>query len=206
MQMYQPLKDFIKLLDTSNISKERQNVLKPLIEYLQSQMDKNGTTNLNLICTHNSRRSHLSQVWAQTMAFYYRLDKIQCYSGGTEATAVFPKIIDTLIEQGFKIKAISTGNNPVYAIKFDDNANAIIAFSKTFDDSFNVQRDFAAVMTCSHADENCPFIPGANQRIALNYEDPKLFDNTAKQTEKYMERSTQIATEMKYVFSEIVKD
>ncbi|MBO3116554.1 protein-tyrosine-phosphatase [Winogradskyella sp. DF17] len=204
--MYQSLKDYIDILDTSIISNERKSILEPLIEYIQSQMDNNGPINLNLICTHNSRRSHLSQVWAQTLAFYYGIHDIQCYSGGTEATAVFPKVIDTLIEQGFQIKAISECRNPVYAIKYDENANAIIAFSKSFDDSFNAQSNFAAVMTCSHADENCPFIPGANQRIALNYEDPKLFDGTPQQTEKYKERSTQIATEMKYVFSEIAKD
>jgi arsenate reductase len=204
--MYQSLKDYIDTLDTSIISNERKSILKPLIEYIQSQMDNNDPINLNLICTHNSRRSHLSQVWAQTLAFYYGIHDIQCYSGGTEAAAVFPKVIDTLIEQGFQIKAISEGRNPVYAIKYDENANAIIAFSKSFDDSFNAQSNFAAVMTCSHADENCPFIPGANQRIALNYEDPKLFDGTPQQTEKYKERSTQIATEMKYVFSELAKD
>jgi len=158
---------------------------------------------LNLICTHNSRRSHLSQVWAQTMAHYYRLSNIQCYSGGTEATALFPMVSQTLNHQGFNIKTLSEGTNPVYAIKFDDNTPAIIGFSKTFDDSFNAQSDFAAVMTCSHADENCPFIPGANRRIALNYEDPKAFDGTPQQASKYEERSIQIATEMKYVFSSI---
>ena len=58
-------------------------------------------------------------------------------------------------------------------------------------------------MTCSHADENCPFIAGALQRIPVRYEDPKAFDNTPIQLEKYEERSFQIATEMKYVFSKI---
>ena len=58
-------------------------------------------------------------------------------------------------------------------------------------------------MTCSHADENCPLIPGAEKKISLMYEDPKLFDRTILEKEKYRERSLQIATEMKYVFSKI---
>ena len=197
------LQETIDRLDIHSISKERQTVLQPLIDYLQFKKDADQDINLNLICTHNSRRSYLSQVWAQTMAHAHDLNKVFCYSGGTEATAVFPKVVDTLNSQGFYIQTLSQGNNPVYAVKFDANAPAIIGFSKTFDDAFNVQKNFAAVMTCSHADENCPFIPGANKRIALNYEDPKLFDGTPQQDSKYLERSIQIATEMKYVFSKL---
>lgn len=60
-------------------------------------------------------------------------------------------------------------------------------------------------MTCSQADGGCPFISGAEKRIAITYDDPKAFDNTDQQTEKYNERSLQIATEMFYVFSQIKK-
>ena len=204
--MYKPLVDFIESLDTTTISEERQSVLRPLVDYIQSRIDDSHLINLNLICTHNSRRSHLSQVWAQSMSHYFKIKNVQCYSGGTEATALFPKVIDTLTATGFEIMALSEGANPVYAIKYDANAPAIMGFSKTFDDGFNAQRDFAAVMTCSHADENCPFILGANQRIPLNYEDPKLFDGTPEQDAKYKERSQQIATEMKYVFAQIIQE
>jgi arsenate reductase len=197
------LQETIDQLDIHSISEERQMVLQSLIDYLQSKKDAGEDINLNLICTHNSRRSHLSQIWAQTMAQAYKVDNVFCYSGGTEATAVFPKVIETLKNQGFKIQVLSESKNPVYAIKFDDSATPIIGFSKTFDNAFNPQENFAAVMTCSHADENCPFIPGADKRIALNYEDPKLFDGTPQQAQKYLERSLQIATEMKYVFSQI---
>ncbi|WP_115463116.1 arsenate-mycothiol transferase ArsC [Winogradskyella aurantiaca] len=201
--MNSQLQTTIDGLDIHSIPAERLVVLKPFINYLQTKVTEGGQINLNLICTHNSRRSHLSQVWAQTMAHVHEINNVNCYSGGTEATAVFPKVIETLSSQGFQIHALSDGANPVYAIKYDESDPAIIGFSKTFDDAFNAQSDFAAVMTCSHADENCPFIPGANTRIALNYEDPKLFDGTPQQNEKYLERSLQIATEMKYVFSQL---
>jgi arsenate reductase len=160
---------------------------------------------LNLICTHNSRRSHLSQIWAQTAAYYFGIKNVFCYSGGTEATAMFSKVAETLQNTGFKIQKLSEGNNPVYAIKFAQNQLPIIAFSKTYDDIFNPESSFAAIMTCSNADEGCPFIAGAEKRIPITFEDPKAFDNTPQQTAKYQERSLQIATELFYVFSQIKK-
>lgn len=197
------LNDYIKTLDVSSISKKRLNVLNPLVEYIQSKKDKNQAINLNFICTHNSRRSHLSQIWAQTIAHFFNIENVICFSGGTEATAMFPKVAETLEKTGFDIIKLSEGNNPIYSIKFDDNSYPIIGFSKTYDHNFNPKSNFAAIMTCSSADQGCPFISGAEKRIPITYEDPKLFDNTDLQDKKYLERSNQIATEMKYVFQKI---
>ncbi|MGB5403206.1 MAG: protein-tyrosine-phosphatase, partial [Robiginitalea sp.] len=44
---------------------------------------------------------------------------------------------------------------------------------------------------------------GADLRVPMTFEDPKVFDNTPQQMEKYRERSLQIATELHYVFSNI---
>lgn len=193
----------IEELQTSSIPIEREPILKSLIEYIQQKIDSGEITQLNFICTHNSRRSHLSQVWAQTLAAYFNIDKLACYSGGTEATALFPMVAKTLKKQGFQIDTPMNEDNPKYHIHFSEALPPIIGFSKIYDDAFNPQTNFAAIMTCSQADEGCPFIPGAEMRIALTYEDPKAFDNTPQQEEKYRERSIQIATEMKYVFSNI---
>lgn len=193
----------INSLDTRSISKERQQLLQPLIDYLQSRVNNQQGIQLNFICTHNSRRSHLSQIWAQAMGSYYNAKGLYCYSGGTEATALFPEVALTLERQGFQIEKISKGKNPVYSIKYAENAHPVIGFSKVFDHHFNPKSQFAAIMTCSQADEGCPFISGAEKRIPITYEDPKAFDNTPLQSEKYLERSIQIATEMKFVFSSI---
>ena len=189
----------------NNITSERQNILQPLIDFIQLKIDNKEDIRLNLICTHNSRRSHLSQIWAQTAAHYYGIKNVFCYSGGTEATAMFPKVAETLKNTGFKIQKLSEKNNPVYAIKFAKNQSPIICFSKAHDDVFNPESGFAAIMTCSQADGGCPFIAGAEKRIPITFEDPKAFDNTPQQTEKYQERSLQIATEMFYVFSQLKK-
>ncbi len=199
------LEKTIDSFDYKTISEERKTILEPLIEYIQNKVLNNDGIRLNLICTHNSRRSHLSQIWAQTAAFYFNISKVFCYSGGTEATAMFPMVAKTLSNQGFQIKAISEGNNPVYAIKYSENEPPIICFSKTYDDNFNPQSQFVAILTCSQADGGCPFIAGAEKRIPITFDDPKAFDNTPQQTEKYQERSIQIATEMFYVFSKIKK-
>lgn len=194
---------FIEALDTSVISSERRQQLDTLANFIQKQKDAQLDVRLNFICTHNSRRSHLSQVWAQAMAGFYSVHNVFCYSGGTEETAVYPGVISTLKNVGFEIASLSQDMNPVYSIKCDLNSHPIIAFSKKMDDAFNPASDFAAVMTCTQADEGCPFVPGAAQRISLPFEDPKAFDRSPQEMEKYAERSAQIATELKYVFSKI---
>lgn len=200
---FDSLQTHIQTLHVIMVSDERKKVLQPLVDYIIEKQSAHEPIRLNFICTHNSRRSHLSQVWAQIMAFYYKVENVTCYSGGTEATALFPKVAETLKNCGLSIEKLSVESNPVYCIKFDANAPPIIGFSKTFDHVFNPKSAFAAILTCSSADEACPFIAGAERRIPVTYEDPKLFDNTPQQNEKYLERSNQIATEMKYVFEQV---
>jgi arsenate reductase len=203
--LFPSLQSFIEGLDLSSISNERKNVLTPLATYISERLKSKENININFICTHNSRRSHLGQIWAQTMASYFSLPQVKCYSGGTEATAVYPQITETLAHVGFSIDTLSEGKNPVYAVKHGNSELPNIAFSKKYDHPFNPTNNFAAALTCSQADQDCPLIFGAEARFALDYKDPKEFDNTPMKTEKYQERSTQIATEMFFVFSEATK-
>ena len=201
--LYPQILDIFGSLQFDTISEERKAVLRPLIEFIQSKSVNEDMIRINFICTHNSRRSHLSQVWAQAAAAYYQIKNVYCYSGGTEATALFPMAAKALENAGFKVKPLSKGKNPVYSIKYDDNVHPVIGFSKKYDDDFNPESGFVAILTCSQADGGCPFIAGAEKRIPITFEDPKAFDGTPQQEEKYNERSMQIATEMAYVFSQI---
>ncbi|WP_313004265.1 arsenate-mycothiol transferase ArsC [Chryseobacterium gleum] len=203
--MYQELLNTIQSLKWEKTDIDRKEVLEPLISFIQQKVDDRKEVNLNFICTHNSRRSHLAQIWAQTAASFFTIPEVHCYSGGTETTALFPKIAEVLAEQGFSIFSIADTTNPVYAVKYDDNSLPIIGFSKKYDNLFNPVSAFAAIMTCSQADDGCPFIPGAEKRIPITFEDPKISDNTPDQTAVYAERSLQIAEEMFYVFSKIKK-
>ena len=201
--MLEKLSRTIESIAKIAVSDERKEVLKPLADYIQNKVNANQEIRLNFICTHNSRRSHLSQIWAQTMAFQFGIKNVYCYSGGTEATAMFPKVGETLVNQGFQIQKLSEEQNPVYAVKFDDNQYPNICFSKAYFDDFNPKTNFGAIMTCNNADEGCPMVFGAEARFSIKYDDPKAFDGTDLMNEKYAERSLQIASEMYFVFSQI---
>ena len=202
--MYAQLAETIKqCIDLQTVDEERKSILQPLVDFVQQKVDSRQEVNLNFICTHNSRRSHLAQVWAQVASVRFNIPNVHCYSGGTEETALFPKVVETLSNQGFGIFKIAGGINPVYAITYSENALPIIGFSKKYDSPFNPVSAFAAVMTCSQADGGCPFIAGAEKRIPITFEDPKIADDTPRQAQVYAERSLQIAAEMCYVFSRI---
>ena len=201
--MLEKLSRTIESIAKIAVSEERKEVLQPLADYIQTKVNANEEIRLNFICTHNSRRSHLSQIWAQTMAFQFGIKNVFCYSGGTESTAMFPKVGETLVNQGFQIQKLSEEQNPVYAVKFDDNQYPNICFSKAYFDDFNPKTNFGAIMTCNNADEGCPMVFGAEARFPIKYDDPKAFDGTELMNEKYAERSLQIASEMYFVFSQI---
>ncbi|MBX9886716.1 MAG: protein-tyrosine-phosphatase [Flavobacteriaceae bacterium] len=201
--LFHALEQQIKKNSFDTISSDRKLELDSLINYIQEKTNAKQKIRLNFICTHNSRRSHLAQIWAQTAAAYYNISNVTCYSGGTEATALFSGVATTLRNTGFEVTSLSQGNNPVYSIKYSENEHPVIGFSKKYDDRFNPNTEFAAILTCSSADQGCPFIAGAEKRIPLPFEDPKQYDNTPLQTEKYMEKSIEIAATLLYVFSQI---
>uniref|UniRef100_UPI0040482B4C protein-tyrosine-phosphatase n=1 Tax=Roseivirga sp. TaxID=1964215 RepID=UPI0040482B4C len=200
---YPSLDAFIKDLKVKQIKEERFPLLQAMVDFVQSKVDQGLPIQLNFICTHNSRRSQLAQIWAQTISAYFGIET-SCFSGGVEVTAFNENAVNAIKSAGFKIEATGS-NNPIYELSYSDSATGIKAFSKKFDDAPNPNSGFAAIMTCSHADENCPFIPGAEIRIPVRYDDPKAFDGTDLMEAKYFERSKEIATEMLYVFSKIKK-
>src|SRR5690606_26609524 len=161
------LQDLISQLNLESISDERKEILRPLTQFSRAKSEKQEPRRIHFTCTHNSRRSHLSQVWAQVAAAHFQIPDVHCFSGGTEETALFPKVAETLKQQGFSVFKIAEGGNPVYAIKYNENASPVIGFSKKYDSPFNPTDDFAAVMTCSQADGGCPFIAGAEKRILI---------------------------------------
>jgi protein-tyrosine phosphatase/arsenate reductase len=186
------------------IPKERKELLTKISEYIQSKKDGNLPINLMYVCTHNSRRSHFGQIWAAVAASYFGIENVNTFSGGTEATAFNPNAIQALKETGFEIATEELNENPIYKVAFGTKETQFtICFSKVYDDSFNPSSNFTAIMTCSDAEQNCPFIPGVELRIGTTYTDPKAFDGTPQQAEKYFERSNQIALECLFVFSKI---
>lgn len=203
MDLIPTLADTIKELTLSfdDIPSERKKLLEQLAHFIKEKVALNKTVYLVFICTHNSRRSHMAQIWAQAAAAYYTIDNVECYSGGTEATAFYPAAVKAMNMLGFSIMQEKEEKNPTYQIRFSAEQAPFSVWSKRFDDPANPASGFCAVMTCTDADENCPFIPGAEKRLALPYQDPKASDNTATQAKIYEERARQIGREMLYTFS-----
>ncbi len=203
--MIERLNDYIRsnVLDFNRIPEERKTRLDEIAKYISEKTRKDRRVYLLFICTHNSRRSHMSQLWAAVAAMYYQVPGIQCFSGGTEATAFNPRAVTALSKAGFRIERDGPGSNPVYRVTYAEGTDPVKAFSKKFSDPYNPQEDFAAVMTCSDADEACPFVPGASTRFSIPYEDPGIADGTPEEEAIYDKRCQQIATEMFYLFDRI---
>ncbi|GAB3204569.1 arsenate reductase [Pontibacter aydingkolensis] len=185
------------------IPAERKELLQQLSDYIRNKKAASQPIPLVFICTHNSRRSHMAQLWAQAAAVYFGIERVISYSGGTEATAFYPAAVKAMKAAGFEIEKAEEGQNPKYKVKYASDGNPVQVWSKKFDDAANPASGFGAIMTCSDADGNCPFVPGAEKRIAITYEDPKASDGTAEQDEVYFEKTLQIGREMLYAFSKV---
>jgi arsenate reductase len=186
----------------STIPEERKHLLDKLVSYLNAKLSKGQACSLIYICTHNSRRSHFGQVWAQIAAEHFGFLKLNTFSGGTEATGVHANTIAAFRRAGFEANVSGPTENPKVELDYGGQS-PIVCFSKVYDHAANPQNQFAAIMTCSEAEENCPFIPGAEFRLGTTYADPKAFDGTADVDKAYDERCLQIATECLYVFSKL---
>ena len=198
------------LSQSPSISSERRLILDEVINALNALAKTHKHLNLNFICTHNSRRSQLAQVWAHAIAQHLEIP-VKAFSGGVEVTAFNPRAVSALMDQGFTIHPLKDNNpnktesdNTVYRVFSAPEDAGISCFSKLYDDPTNPQKGFIAMMTCDHADENCPFIPGALARLSLRYEDPKAFDDTPLEALKYRERSLEIAGELHYIMSRLI--
>jgi arsenate reductase len=200
---YPALANTIANLPFAAISTERLQLLDEMAVYLQQKISNRKEIRLNFICTHNSRRSQFSQIWAQTAAAFYGIEAY-CYSGGVEVTAFNPRAVAAIQRDGFKVVK-KEGENPLYFVFYSEEEDPIVTFSKVVEDAVNATKEFAAVMTCDHADENCPFIPGAEKRFPLRFEDPKAFDDSPLEEKMYSERSHQIGAELFYLFEKVAK-
>jgi arsenate reductase len=200
--MFKPLAAFVaaRQAEFDQIDPDRKAQLEALSAYVQAQRSANKPVRLLFVCTHNSRRSHMAQLWAAVAAEAYGI-RATTYSGGTESTAFNPRAVAAMERAGFRVEKTTDDSNPVYHLRFSDECPAQTCFSKRFDNAPNAKDGFAAVMVCSEADKACPAVAGADRRFAMAYVDPKIADGTAQEAAAYDERCAQIAREMLYVMS-----
>ena len=196
------LKKNIKAVEKQfdEINEARKKELTMLADKIKQQINEQGSSKVTFVCTHNSRRSQLAELWLRAASEYYGLENIASYSGGTEATAFNPRMVDAVLRFGFYLRRSKDATNPRYLASIDSkHTNDHTMFSKKYDDEFNPGKDFIAVMVCSQADAECPFVPGAYSRISLPYEDPKAFDDTDQEATAYDQKVEEIGRELLFV-------
>lgn len=195
------VRELIETFETMPAS--RRQTLDQIAAYVQTKKDHGECARLVFICTHNSRRSHLAQIWAQAAAAFYGVPDVRTFSGGTEVTAFNPRAVAALTRAGFDLRQTTVGSNPIYHVRFQADGKPMSAYSKVYSDAPNPQESFCAVMTCTSADKACPVVFGADLRIALPYEDPKAADDLPQESARYGERVREIGRDMLYVFSTV---
>lgn len=192
---------------TGKLAADRQELLSDAAKRIAAKLKEQGNVGLNFICTHNSRRSHLSQLWAATAAAAYQIEDIGCFSGGTEATACNERIVRSLRRGGFSVVTQAPADtNPRYFAQFAESLGPLELFSKRYNDSENPESGFFAMMCCSDADEKCPVVQGASGRVALHYNDPKASDGTSEEDATYDARRDEIAAEMFFLLREVKRN
>jgi len=188
--------------ELGGIPAERRLVLDEMSRYIASRSTAGQPVRLVFVCTHNSRRSHMAQLWAAAAARAYGIE-LSTYSGGTESTAFNPRAVDAMRRAGFRIDKTTEDANPVYHARMGDDLPPMTCFSKAYDHAPNPKTEFAAVMVCGEADRACPLVPGASGRFTVPFVDPKVSDGTPEEAATYDERCAQVAREMVYVMSRV---
>lgn len=186
----------------SNVPKQvntrRLEALDHVAQWIATQSSAESI-DITVICTHNSRRSHLGQVWLQAAAWQYEFDNLRTWSGGTESTALYPSAAEALRSQGVELSQNTDRENPIYRIQLQSEQPSFDVFSKRYSHPSNPQSGFAAILVCNEANEACPIVSGAVARFSLPYVDPKISDGTAEESRIYQERSKEIGGEMFYI-------
>ncbi|MBM3262777.1 MAG: protein-tyrosine-phosphatase [candidate division Zixibacteria bacterium] len=185
------------------ISNERRHALNRIAAYVDACVKTGKNARLTFVCTHNSRRSQMAQIWAHTAAVWYGVPQVHTFSGGSEVTAFDVRAIRALVRAGFRIDQESRDNNSIFWVKSGPDRIPVEAFSKLYNDPVNPSEDFCAVMTCTEADRTCPMPPGAVGRVVVPYRDPKWHDDLPDEIRRYDDCCRQISAEMFWIFSRL---
>ena len=206
IQFYPALKQYLieRIEEFPSIPTDRKSDLAVVAQYVRGCLAKSLPAKLTFICTHNSRRSQLSQIWAQVAADCFRLSNVETFSGGTEATAFNPRAVAAMQRSGLNFSTTDADNsNPHFEVRTAAGAKAQVCFSKVYDAPPNPTKGYCAIMTCSQADEACPLVKGCDLRMPIRYEDPKIADDTDQEANLYDERTRQICREMLFIMSNV---
>jgi arsenate reductase len=111
--------------EAESVPADRKEVLDAIAGDVAARLRSGKQADLTFICNHNSRRSHMSQIWAATAAYYYGLNGVHTFSGGTEATACNCRTVAAMRRVGFDIEDATTGDNPIYLVRYAADRPAV---------------------------------------------------------------------------------
>ena len=174
----------------------RRGEIERYAQEIAQRIKESGSANIVYVCTHNSRRSQFAQFWSAYHTDALNLP-ITSYSAGTERTACHSNVLEVLRQEGFSITSEGANHKVIL------NHKSFVELSSKTLNSVGLPERYFAIMTCSDADENCPYIPGALDRFRLTFEDPKWSDNSAEAIQVYQDTSKQISTDIKYLLEQI---
>ncbi len=188
------------------IQPEHRSSGEKLVEWIVKNHRPGQNLDIIAVCTANSRRSLFAATMGNIAADYYGMPEIRFHSGGTAATAINARAINSLKAIGVEIeptgkearRASAETENPMLLVRWGKAGSPGLPraetteFSKTYDDLANPQRGFAALVVCSEADAECPIVQGADVRISAHFLDPKYYDDGSYETAKYAERRDEI--------------
>lgn len=194
------------LQEYDQINEDRAKLLRLVADLMAESIQETGKCDIITICTHNSRRSQLSEAWIKAGSQHFGLSQIEAYSGGTEATAFNLRMVIALRQYAFYLHTDGPRTNPFYALQaLQKTKKTHVMFSKVYDHPNNPREDFIALMVCNSADEACPIVPGAKHRISLPYLDPKEYDDTPMEDQMYREKVEEIGREILYLLNQVSK-
>jgi len=135
--------------------------------------------NILFLCTGNSCRSQMAEGFAK----YYKSDKYNVYSAGTESHGMNQRAIQVMKEAGVDISS---------------------HHSKTTDE-FEKSLKFDFVFTvCDNAHENCPYFPGG-KIIHVGFQDPPALTKNMTREEEILPIYRKVRDEIKSFVQEIEK-
>ena len=172
--------------------------LEQIGDYLLQKLQSNKDAKVLLISRHNSRRSHMGQLWLMTAAEYYGIGNVATFSGGIEPTELDSRVIRALKKCGFKISTTKRSENPTY-LTSNGPGNSYMVFAKQYNGGQNPTSDFIAVVLSEVVNKKLETIPGADKKVPMLYEDLENFDGSPEEERKYDEGCRQIARAMFYV-------
>lgn len=194
------------LIEFDAIAPQRIAELQKTAQALSDLYKEQSKLDIIVICTHNSRRSHLGQVLFALAADHFEVPNVTVYSGGIEVTAFNHRMVKALQDYGFEVLTNSSNTkNPIYEVRWGDDSHQTLKgiFSKIYDHALNPSEKFAAILVCDSADQKCPVVLGASKRLVLNYTDPKKSDDTPQEAQAYLNKVIEMGREFFYVMNEM---